>query len=195
MSNAYLPAIEAIKEQIAQKEAAFLTEILPLKSTANQLCRLADIPELYATDAPSAHGNNKRGLKFREDEFFGKPLAGSVAVYFEARDQSGLERPSSIDEIYEALISGGFKFEGSTGNPENSKRALKIALTKNTAQFVKIGDKFALKKWYNVRGPRKQQAPNSDVDTDEGDSAEPANNDLEPSRENPKNSEDDTTAC
>jgi len=154
MSTAYITALEHLKEEIATKEAQLLAELLPLKATANQLCKLAGLPEEYDLGAAQPAGG-KRQPKFKEDQFFNKPLAGSVAAYLEAREELELERPASIDEIYDALASGGYKFEGATGNPDNSKRALKIALTKNTAQFVKIGEKFALKKWYNLRSPRK----------------------------------------
>lgn len=156
MNNAFIQALEAIKEQIAAKEVRLLAELLPLKNTANQLCKLAGVPDAYiidGTDAPAAGG--KKTLKFKEDQFFNKSLAGSVVAYMEAREEAAMERPASVDDIYDALVSGGFKFEGSTGNPDNSKRALKIALTKNTAQFVKIGEKFALKKWYGMRASRK----------------------------------------
>ncbi len=174
MSTAYITALEHLKEEIATKEAQLLAELLPLKTTANQLCKLAGLPEEYDLGTASPSGG-KRQPKFKEDQFFNKPLAGSVAAYLEAREELQLERPASIDEIYDALASGGYKFEGSTGNPDNSKRALKIALTKNTAQFVKIGEKFALKKWYNIRGPRKsandgESRPES---ADESGAAEP----------------------
>ena len=156
MSSPYGPAIDGIKQAIAEKETAFLIEIQSLKIAANQLCRLAGVPDAYDVQQVALPGAPEdKEIKFREDEFFGKPLATSVGIYFEAREKAGLERPASIDEIYDALVAGGFKFEGNTNNPDNSKRALKIALTKNTAQFVKIGEKFALKKWYGVRNSRK----------------------------------------
>ncbi len=158
MSSPYDSAIDALQKAIAEKEAAFLAEIQPMKITANELCKLANLPPVYSQEALSIAGEDAHQIKFREDEFFNKPLAGSVVTYFEARESAAMERPASIDEIYDAIASGGYKFEGNTNNPDNSKRALKIALTKNTAQFVKIGEKFALKKWYGMRASRKSSS-------------------------------------
>lgn len=175
-AHPYSAAIEALKQQISDKEAALHAELFPLKTTVNQLCKLAGEPEVYVIDGPTAGSSSgKKTLKFKEDQFFNKPLASSVGTYLEARETLGMERPASIDEIYEGLISGGFKFEGATGSEENQKRALKIALTKNTAQFVKIGEKFGLKKWYGMRAPRKPNggtasAPEADAGVKETDS-------------------------
>ncbi len=173
MSNPYVTALDTLKADIAAKEAQLLAELIPLKTTANQLSKLAGLPDAYDLDAPESNSAaTKRGLKFKEDQFFNKPLATSVVAYMEARDEAKMERPASIDEIYDSLVSGGFKFEGATGNPENSKRALKIALTKNTAQFVKIGEKFALKKWYGMRAARKSTGTVADDDIIEDGNAD-----------------------
>jgi hypothetical protein len=74
------------------------------------------------------------------------------------------------DDIYAALVAGGFKFEGNTGTEDNQKRALKVALTKNTAQFVKIGENFGLRSWYKMRAPRNGRKAGEETDSP-GDSA------------------------
>ena len=174
MSERLKAAIEEIEAQIKSKEA----EINPLKITINQLCQLLGEPARYQIDGTGATtGQPKRNiLNWRADQFFNRPLATCVTEYLEAREAAGLERSASIDDVYEALSKGGYKFEGSSGNEENTKRAIKISLTKNTAQFAKIADNlFGLKKWYGgVRTPRKTNGK-SDSDSDQkGETAETA---------------------
>jgi len=155
MSTPYDSAISEIKQKIAAKEA----EITPLRITVNELCKLAGLPEEYSgieqggVTSPEAR---KGSLAWKPDHFFGRPLATCVVEYFEARKKAGLDGPASIDDVFDALCEGGFKFEGTTGSEANTKRAIKISLTKNTAQFVKVRDDlFGLKKWYGMRAQRK----------------------------------------
>jgi hypothetical protein len=177
MSNPYAAAIEDIKKVIASKES----EILPLRITLNQLCKLAGLAEEYPDlDARSVGDTALKTatLTWKPDQFVGRPLATCVTEYFEARDAKGMERPATIDEIYEALCQGNYKFEGTTGNVANTKRGIKISLTKNTAQFVKLrDDTFSLKKWYNIRTPRKTNGTKTDEQAiDEGLDEAIANN-------------------
>jgi hypothetical protein len=150
MSDRLNAAIEELQEQIAQKEQ----ELLPLKQTVNQLCKVSNRDPLYdLSDGGSISPKSK--LKWRVDQFFNESLSGSVADILAARKDAGLEGPATIDELYEALVAGGFKFEGTTGNEEHQKRALKTALTKNSNQFVKISENvFGLRIWYRMRAPR-----------------------------------------
>jgi hypothetical protein len=166
--QAYLTVIDDLKRQITAKEH----ELIPLKTMVNHLCKQAGVDEEYSLDPGAGIGapGSGRTLKFRTDEFFNKGLAPSVVAIMEARDKLGMERPVSVDDIFSSLVSGGFRFEGSTGTEENSKRALKIALTKNTLYFVKIGDNFSLKKWYGMRAPRK---PRQDGGETEEETATP----------------------
>jgi hypothetical protein len=161
MSTSIEAAISEIKEKIAAKES----EILPLRITVNELCKIAGLPEEYPnlSSSGTASTTATTTLTWRSDQFFGRPLATCVVEYFEARKKVAKEGPATIDEIYDALNAGGFKFEGTSGSEANTKRAIKISLTKNTAQFVKVKDDlFALKKWYTLRGPRKTSGKNDD---------------------------------
>ncbi len=164
MSERLTGAIEEIEAQIAAKEAEFT----PLKIAVNQLCQIKGEPARYKVDGMGATGQPKRTLTWKADQFYGRPLAQCVTEYFETREAAGFDRAATVDEIYEATVKGGYKFEGSSGNEDNTKRAIKISLTKNTAQFAKIADNlFGLKKWYpNAKSPRRS---NGGDDTDTGD--------------------------
>lgn len=153
MSDKIKAAIEEIEAQIKAKEAEIL---MPLKVAINHLCQTIGEPARYEIDGTGASGQPKRNiLNWRNDQFFGRPLAGCVTEYFEAREAAGLERAASVDDIYEALLKGGYRFEGTSD--EYIKGAMKRSLTKNTAQFAKISENlFGLKKWYpNAKSSRK----------------------------------------
>lgn len=169
----YIPAIEALKAKVSaadEKKRPLLEQIsaidletVPDKQAANHLCKLAGIAPLYpdagtVTPTSGLAAPPKSALKFRIDQFVNKELSDAVSEYLEARKTTeGMEGPATIDEIYEGLLSGGYKFGGSTDNPSNHKRAMNIALTRNTAQMHKINDTtFALRRWYGLRAsPRK----------------------------------------
>lgn len=164
MSERLIAAIEEIEAQIKIKEA----EITPLKITINQLCQIIGEAARYQIDGTGAVGQPKNILNWRTDQFSFRPLAACVTEYMEAREAAGIERTASVDDIHEALVKGGFKFEGTSGSDENTKRAIKISLTKNTAQFAKISDNvFGLKKWYP--GAKSSRRTNGGNGKDEAD--------------------------
>lgn len=156
------PLLEPLVAKITERTKRLAAELAAdreEKTAANLLCRMAGQKELYnieggveaiAQPPPAA-------LKFRLDQFVGLELSEAVAEYLEARKASGtMEGPATLDEIYDALLSGGFKFGGNTDNPANHKRAMNIALTRNTAQMHKINENtFALRRWYGMRAARK----------------------------------------
>jgi hypothetical protein len=160
MSQKLLDAIEEVKTKIAAKEE----EINPLRIVVNQLCKIAGIAEEYpdVSEGVFSGGSKKTpSLSWRLDQFFNRPLSTCVGEILEERKKIGLDGPATVDEIYLSLCAGGFKFEGN-GSEENSKRALKISLTKNTAQFSKVKDDvFGLKKWYSARPARRSTQSNA----------------------------------
>jgi len=168
MSERLSAAIEEIVAQIEAKEA----ELVPLKVTVNHLCQTIGEAPRYAIDGTgAAPGLPKRNvLSWKIDQFHNRPLAQCVTEYLEAREKAGLEKPATVDDIYDALTKGGYKFEGTSGSEENTKRAIKISLTKNTAQFSKVGENlFGLKRWYGSRAPSRR--PSNGSKTTEGDEA------------------------
>jgi hypothetical protein len=174
-NNPFATAIDEIKRQIVAKEesiaplrrqiAAEEATLGPLKATANQLCKLAGIPEIYSGFDGGPAAAPDQALRFRPDQFFNRNLADCVVEYLTARKDNGPKHgpwPASVSEIYDALISGGYKFQGTSD--ENNKRALNIALVRNTVQMAKISDGvFGLRKWYGMRAARKP-SENGDAD-------------------------------
>lgn len=189
MSESLKAAITELIAQIRAKEA----ELDPLKFTVNTLSKQLGLPEVYTLSGDSTGASSSRSISWRLDQFTGKGLATSVCEILEARKAAGFDGPASIDEIFEALTAGGYKFFGTSGSDENTKRAIKIALTKNTAQFVKIRDDiFGLKKWYPGKTTKRSSSSktgdsetNADIDhTDEAslDTLEDSeNSETEPS--------------
>lgn len=173
MSNAIQTAIDELMAQISAKEA----ELAPLKIAVNTLCKQLGQSEAYSNvgGVPGQSGSPVT-LSWKTDQFHRRPLAGSVVEILETRKQRGLDGPASIDDIYEALKAGGYQFEGTSGSEENTKRAIKIALTKNTAQFSKVKeDVFGLKKWYGGgRSARKSSATKSENGNGESESEDEA---------------------
>jgi len=178
-TNALLPAIDALKAQVAAKEleiaplrqqlAAKDAEINPLREMANGLCKLANVPPVFVIKSEKgAAADSAASLKFRPDQFFHKDLSESAVEYLGAKkaaDTSGDPTPATTDEIYAALIAHGYTFTG-TSEINNNKSALKTALTRNTSQVAKIKDDlYGLRKWYGMRAKYKTSSSSAD---DEG---------------------------
>jgi hypothetical protein len=169
MSTPYDSAIEAIKKQIAEKDAELtplrqqLAEkeatLNPLKITANELCKLAGLaPEYSIVEVGRAAAvSGLPQVSIRPDQFYNKELGEAVVEYLTAKKEASggdSATPASVDEIYNALIAGGYKFYGTSDSTK--KNALKTAMTRNTAQMAKINDDlYGLRKWYGMRAARK----------------------------------------
>src|SRR5688572_2153630 len=79
-----------------------------IKSTINQALDLEGRPPLY-TDA-DLQPSSASHVPVRNDEFFGKPLATAVRMVLDRR-HAMKQGAASQDELYSALIAGGFDFE------------------------------------------------------------------------------------
>jgi hypothetical protein len=147
--NEYLPAIKRMVADIETKEI----EIAGLKRTVNTLCGYADMPPRYPNaDEPLAVGGS---IKINPGKFHRKPLATAVSEFLKMRGDlaDGGLGPATIDEIYAALIEGGFRFEAK--NDTTAKRSLAISLAKNTATFERLrSGHIGLHAWY--QSPREE---------------------------------------
>jgi len=129
------------------------------KRSINHLCEIEGTPIPFP-EADREDGDSPTIGSMRRDEFYGVALATAIRRYLEMRRSSGMG-PATVQDMYEALVAGGFRFE--TKNTDNAKRGLYISLAKNTAVFHKLpgGDNdqgaiFGLLEWY----------PNAKLDDD-----------------------------
>lgn len=129
------------------------------KTLINQLCEIAGLAPMYAPSELAGDGGVS--LSIRSDQFYGQPLATCVRNILEMRKALN-QGAATVNEIYAALIEGGFAFE--TKNEDNAKRGLRISITKNTALFHKLPNgKIGLTEWYpNAKTKRKESTSNGD---------------------------------
>lgn len=156
--DAFAPAINRMVEELARLEG----EASELKKTINKLCGFAGRPPMFQVVEPSRVNISS----LRRDQFFGVPLATAVKQFLEMRGdpKAGGLGAATINEVYDALVSGGFDFQ--TSNGENAKRALRSSLSKNTAAFVRVGGSgdaaYGLKEWYPAVRDQKGKSAASD---------------------------------
>lgn len=152
MSDHTLRTIADAERDLEQQ----LAQVRDTKRLINGLCKLIGQPSRYTDiDTPES----KIGSVTRGDEYYGKPLAQVVRAILEDRQRTGLG-PASVNELYTAMVAGGYQFENA--NEDNSKRGLRISLAKNSQTFHKLpSGKFGLLAWYPaVREPRVRSSVN-----------------------------------
>jgi hypothetical protein len=157
--NPYEGAINDLVAKIDER----MQPILEDQRTVNRLCALAGKSPLY----PDADTGRYGARAIKRDQFHGKPLATAVKQYLEVRgpsDRGGLGA-ATVNEIYDALIAGGYKPE--TTDEMHAKRGLRIALTKNSYLFYRVssdrsegGSTYGLLEWYPNAKP---QNPDDDA--------------------------------
>lgn len=136
-----------------------------LRAFVNQICDFAGRAPMFSKDddrsnaPPNANTDllptniaSRRGsLSIKPDEFYKQPLATAARRYLEMRKNVELG-PASADEIYDALVRGGFEFP--SRDIDNQKRGLQVSLSKNTLVFRKLPNElYGLADWY--RGVRR----------------------------------------
>jgi hypothetical protein len=114
-----------------------------IKALINSMLELDGRPPMFTevelqTSTPT--------LNIRPDQFFNRPFASCVRTVLEAR--AGMKQgAASVDDLYAALIAGGFNFD--QDDEAVAKRNLAISLGKNTATFVRLPNGlWGLKEWY-----------------------------------------------
>jgi hypothetical protein len=163
--------IELVQGQVLNLEQ----ELAEKRRMVNGLCGLIGRAPVYANVEPAPGAS----VGIRGDEFYGKPLSSAVRSILEKRAAAGLWA-ATLDEIFDAMLQGGFKFEAK--NAGTAKRSLAISLSKNAVTFHKLPNgTIGLTEWYPeaVKGKAgnggkkdepKQVEPvvaSSDADTDE----------------------------
>lgn len=183
MSDHVNKTVEMLKGQI-QEETEQTNQ---KKKMVNSLLELEGLPSIYQ-DIDSTVG--EYSLSFRSDRFYLQPLATAVRDILEARRASNLGS-ASINEIYETLVAGGFKFTNT--RDAINKRTLSISLAKNSVTFHKLPNgEFGLLEWYPGAKDTKSKNGNGDK---EDSSAESKDEQLSADNEHAEesNSEDQAT--
>lgn len=131
--------IEELRLKITEKE----NELVEMKKTVNQLCKLARISPIYTVEVEQ--GNTSIGL-LRGDEYYMQPIATVIGWILERRKVSGLG-PATVNEIYNSMKDGGYKFDAK--DEENAMRGISISMCKNVVKFHRLpSGKFGLTEWY-----------------------------------------------
>lgn len=151
MSDHILKTVEELEKKLKEQISAVATT----KRLINQLCEMAGVPARY-NDA-DIEAKSGPSLSIRSDQFYGQPQATCVREILEMRKALN-QGPATVNEIYAALVEGGFAFD--TKNDENAKRGLRISITKNTALFHKLPNgKIGLLDWYpNAKNKSKKDS-------------------------------------
>lgn len=167
MDEGLSQAVALLEAQLKKQERA----ALDTKRAVNAIYMAAgESPRYSDSDLGESTGPS---LAIRSDQFYGQPLAASIREVLEMR-RALKQGPATVNELYEALLQGGFKFD--TKNEDNSKRGLRISLTKNTVTFHKLPNgKFGLLEWYpNAKSakPKVNGEPEGDDDAGSIDAPE-----------------------
>ena len=143
-------------------------ELAENKRVVNRLCKMNGRQPVYAESA-AASGATINSI--RRDQWYGQPISTAIREYLTMR-RVGDQGPGTVNEIYDALIQGGFRFE--TKDDENAKRALRISLTKNTSIFHRMpdGKTYGLLEWYPDVKVRKEREPTADAKELNGDDSD-----------------------
>jgi hypothetical protein len=142
-------AIEVLKQRIRSKEE----DVVRLKRTVNEMCADAGQEPPYAISSVEGIGDIS---SLRSDQFYGETISAAAKSYLEMRKSAGLGA-ASVNEIYAALRTGGFKFEAK--DDVNAKNGLRISLRKNSSLFHRLpGGNYGLLSWYpNAKPPKDDE--------------------------------------
>jgi DNA-directed RNA polymerase delta subunit len=155
MSDHILKTIEQAKDEIRKHEEAVVSN----KKLINQLCGFAGLPQEYQ-DAELQVASTV-AVTIRRNVFFGRPLATCVREYLELRKDKPVKE-ATLDEIIDALETGGFDFTKISEDPNQYKRGLAITLAKNP-QFHRLPNAdWGLLSWYPNIKRSKEKSANDD---------------------------------
>jgi len=147
-------AIEVLRQRIHSKEE----DVVRLKRTVNEMCVDAGQEAPYAISSVEGIGDVS---SLRSDQFYGETISAAAKSYLEMRKAAGLGA-ASVNEIYAALKTGGYKFEAK--DDENAKNGLRISLRKNSSMFHRLpAGNYGLLAWYkNAKPPKGDEGEEPD---------------------------------
>jgi hypothetical protein len=158
-----LSEIEAQIAPLAAQIAPLAAKATELKIFVNQACDLsgrekmfADVGSMPGSPSPTLPAALPPTMSFAPDGCVGKPLAPAVRLILEGAKAVAKVGPTSVDDIYSALVQGGFEFP--SRDTENQKRGLQVSLSKNTIAFRRLpSGLYGLSEWYGP-APRARKA-------------------------------------
>jgi hypothetical protein len=135
MSKAMREAIDELRNKLQLQ----MNQVAETKKAINTLAKSIDEAEPYPDVSIESVGSGH----IRADQFYGKPLAGSVREYLTLRGHA-----ATVAEILDSLRRGGFDF--GKGKDKFAEKNLRISLSKNVAYFVQVkgSDAFGLREFY-----------------------------------------------
>lgn len=166
MTDHLKPALDQLERQRAEQ----LANVAAIEQAINVILKSAGQAERYQQRSQEASASL---TSIQADTFYGRGLSTVAREYLAMRRAANLG-PATVNEIYAALVQGGYKFD--TKSDDNARRVLRITLTKNSAIFHKLPNgSYGLMEWYpNAKAPKKGSAEASvDVEADD-DESEPA---------------------
>lgn len=165
MDSSTLKTVEKAQEKLRALEE----EIRKIKRFINSAYDLEGEPPLYLdVDETSRTAT----AITRKDQFYGRPLATVAREILEMRQAANLGA-ASIDEIFDALQSGGYQFEFK--DLEVAKRGVGISLAKNTTVFHRLpSGYYGLAAWY----PNAKKAKSGENKTASAEETEKGETDV-----------------
>jgi hypothetical protein len=134
------------------------TEARKIKITINCLCDVTGQTPKYP-DIEKATSSQLKG-----DEYHGRPLATVITDVLETRKSLQLG-PATVDEIYNTMLDGGYRFTAKT--EAIAKRGLAISMSKNQKFHKLPNNKWGLTEWYpELKEGRR--APNNKTEKGNG---------------------------
>lgn len=145
--------VEQTIADLVQETARMETDLNDNKRLVNKLCtKIGKLPPYPDTERATEVGIGN----VRRDQWYGQSISTSIREYLSIRRAANLG-PATVNEIYDALVSGGFAFEAR--DADNAKRGIRICLTKNTSLFHRLPDDkhYGLIEWYPEAKTRKER--------------------------------------
>jgi hypothetical protein len=140
MADELAPAVAALQRKLEEQ----LQDVASTKRTINMLMKMSGKEAVFPEDTAERSG------AVRADQFYGKGLATSAAEYLALRREA-----CQPDEIYSALVAGGFDFDMLEWQKDDQVRirSLAMSLAKNTGSAGKFhrlkNGTFGLRSWYD----------------------------------------------